>query len=74
MCVNQTPLCITAYGLFMSLTRLGTSQKLHKEERPRFKIAQRQLANVPLICALHNTHRAAKTLKTADRLQRSAGK
>lgn len=29
--------------------------KLHKNERCCFQIAQRQLANVPLICVLHNT-------------------
>lgn len=41
----------------------GIQLKLHKEERFWFGIAQRHLASVPLICALHNTHGAAKNIK-----------
>lgn len=39
----------------------------HWEVHHRFKIAQSQLDNVALICLLHGTLGATKTLKTADR-------
>lgn len=56
VCELDTSVHHSIWPVYIAHTTGDIRLKLHKEERSCFKIAQRQLADIALICVLHNTH------------------